>query len=321
MITGQLQRMRSCSALLFLVVALLFMSSPGFSLTVDRILAVVNGEVVTLTEYDRFVARTDQTVERGKVSEKYLKTLIEERLILQEAKRKGYDATEEEVSHNLASFLYKAGVTEKEFEQKIAVENLSMSDYRTLLKQLIISLKCIEKEVNANVIVSSSDLSRYYEKHLSSFIESPEKVLVMAIIMKLSSTPTLTEITDLKIRSLKAYSEIQNGESFDRQVNKYADDSIKSLGGRLGEFERGALISVLDEKIFSMKEGEVSQPIWTKEGVYILKVAKRTQVLYTPLEKVKDELYAKAYEEKREEAFNLWMKKLWEKSSVNILQQ
>ena len=48
--------------------------------------------------------------------------------------------------------------------------------------------------------------------------------------------------------------------------------------------------------------------------------AKRTGEVYTPLGKVKDELYAKAYEEKREEAFNQWMKKLWERSSVNILQ-
>ncbi len=309
------------SSVLFLVLALVFFSSPCFGLTVDRVLAVVNGEVVTLSDYGRFVARTDQTAEKEKVSEQYLKTLIEERLILQEAKRKGYDATEEEVSQSIVSFLEQAGIQEKEFQKKIAAENLSMSDYRSLLKENIISLKCIEKEVNAKVVVSSSDLSRYYEKQRTRFRESPEKVLVMAIVMKLSNTPSLTEITDLKIRSLKVYSEIKNGESFERQVHKYADESVKRLGGVLGEFEKGAMISVLDEKIFSMKEGEVSEPIWTKDGVYILKIAKRTEVVYTPLEKVKDELYAKAYEEKREDVFNVWMKKLWERSSIKILQQ
>jgi len=169
--------------------------------------------------------------------------------------------------------------------------------------------------------VSSSDLSRYYEKHRTRFMESPEKVLVMAILMKLSNTPSLTELTDLKLRSLKVYAEIKNGESFERQVHKYSDEPLKSLGGILGEFESGAMISVLDKKISSLKEGEVSEPLWTKDGVYILKIAKRTQVVYTPLDKIKDELYAKAYEEKREEAFNVWMKKLWERSSIKILQQ
>lgn len=310
-----------CTAVSIPVLVLFFFSSVCFGLTVDRVLAVVNGEVVTLSDYGRFVARTDQAADRERVGEQYLRTLIEEKLILQEAKRKGYDATEEEVSQSIAGFLEQAGMQEKDFEKKIALENLSMSDYRTLLRENIISLKCIEKEVNAKVIVSSSDLSRYYEKQRARFMESPEKVLVMAIVMKLSATPSLTEITDLKIRSLKVYSEIRNGESFERQVHKYADESVKSLGGKLGEFERGAMISVLDEKIFSMKEGEVSEPIWTKDGVYILKIAKRTQAVYAAFEKVKDELYAKAYEEKREETFNAWMKKIWERSSVKILQQ
>jgi parvulin-like peptidyl-prolyl isomerase len=310
-----------CSALFFSAFALFFFSSPCFGLTVDRVLAVVNGEVVTLSDYGSFVARTVQAADKEKVTEQNLKTLIEERLILQEAKRKGYDATEEEVSLSITGFLGQAGIEEKEFEKKIAAEKMSMSEYRTLLKENIISLKCIEKEVNAKVIVSSSDLSRYYEKHRSRFLESPEKVLVMAIIMKVSNNPSLTELTDLKIRSLKVYAEIKNGESFERQVDKYADESVKSHGGILGEFERGAMIPVLDEKIFSMKEGEVSEPVWTKDGVYILKIAKRSQVLYTPLDKVKDELYIKAFEEKREDAFNAWMKKLWERSSVKILQQ
>jgi parvulin-like peptidyl-prolyl isomerase len=287
---------------------------------VDRVLAVVNGEVVTLSDYGRFVARADQAADKEKVSEPYLKTVVEERLVLQEAKQKGFDATEEEVSQSIVSFLEQAGIQEKEFEKKIAAQNLSLAEYRTLIKENIISLKCIEKEVNTRVIVSSSDLERYYEAYRSRYIASPEKVLVMAILMKLSNTPSLTEITDLKIKSLKVYSEIRDGEPFERQVHKYSDEPLKNLGGILGEFEKGWLIPALDRKIFAMKEGEISEPIWTKEGVYILKIAKRIGMVYTPIDKIKDELYAKVYEEKREEAFKVWMKKLWEKSSIKILQ-
>lgn len=317
----QLRGIRLCAALSFIVLFLAVFGSPSYGLTVDRVIATVNGEVVTLSDYGRFVSRSDPKADKERISEHYLRTLIEEKLILQEAKRKGYEATEEEISQSIVSFLEQAGIPEKEFEKKIAAENLSMSDYRILLRENIISLKYIEKEVNAKVIVSSSDLSRYYDRHRERFMESPEKVLVMAIVMKLSDNPSLTEITDLKIRSLKVYSEIKSGEPFEKQVYKYADESIKKLGGILGEFEKGAMIPALDKKIVSMKEGEVSEPVWTKDGVYILKIEKRTPVQYTPMEKVKDELYAKAYEEKREEAFNDWMKKLWERSSIKILQQ
>lgn len=310
---------RGCFRLLFPVIALVLISSPCWGLTVDKALAVVNGEVVTLTDYVRFVGRTYPADEKENVNEQYLRALIEERLIIQEAKRKGYDATEGEITQALRSFLDLSGIEEKELEGKIASGNMSIADYRTLFRENIISLKCIENEVNTKVIVES-DLSSYYVKYHSRFMESPEKVVVMAIVMKSGSASSLTEITDLKIRALKIYSEIINGEPFEKQVYRYADESVKSLGGKLGEFRRGTLIPVLDEKIFSLKEGEVSEPVWTKDGIYILKIVKKTEAVYTPQDKVKDKLFAVAFEEKREEAFNIWMKKLWDESSI-IIQQ
>lgn len=301
------------------VVMLFRFITPCFGVTVDRVLAVVDDRVITLSDYNRFIARIDQKAEEDKVDERYLKTLIEESLILQDAKRKGYDATEDEITQSIVSILKQTGMNEEEFEKRIAAENLSLAEYRSLVGENITSMKYIEKEVNSKVIVSNSDLSRYYEKRRGLFLESPEKALVMAIFMRLSSAPSLSEITDLKIRALRVYSEIMNGESFERQVQKHADESVKSLGGILGEFEKGALIPILDSTIFFMKEGEVSEPVWTKEGVYIIKIAKRTGEVYTSLERVKDKLYAEVFDEKREEAFNLWMKALWERSSIKIL--
>jgi parvulin-like peptidyl-prolyl isomerase len=80
------------------------------------------------------------------------------------------------------------------------------------------------------------------------------------------------------------------------------------------------LIPALDEKIFSLRDGEVSDPVWTKEGVYILKMLKRTLPVYSPVERSKDQITGLLYEQKREEKYNEWMKKLWERSSVKIVQ-
>lgn len=289
--------------------------------SVDRVIAIVNGDVITMSDYGRFVSRSDPAADREKIGEQFLKSLLEERLILQEAMRKGYDATDEDVNQSMTGILSLIGITEKELEARLMSDGINLIDYRRLLKDNIISLKCIEKEVNAKVIVSDSELMSMYEKQKALFMESPASAVVMAIVMKLGSNPSVTEITDLKIKSLKIYSEIKNGELFERQVHRYADDSIKKLDGILGEFVKGALIPVLDEKIFSMKEGDVSEPVWTKDGVYILKIVKRTEVMYTPFEAVREKVYSKVYEEKREELLSIWMKQLWEKSSIEIPQQ
>jgi parvulin-like peptidyl-prolyl isomerase len=293
----------------------------SFGITVDRVLATVNNEVVTLSDYKSFVAKADQAADREIISEYYLKKLIEEKLILQEAKKAGIEATEEEIVQSLEDFRKQSGLSLQELEKRLNDEGMTMAEYRTLLRENLIALKIVDKEVNARVIVNPADINRYYENNLNLFLEKPEKVLVKAIYVKLSNNATLTEITDLKIKSLRISAELRKGEPFEKLAMQHTDDSLRRRDAVLGEFERGTMIPVLEEKIFSLKEGEISEPVWTKDGFYILKVVRRTEAVYTPLEKVRDRIQAKAYEQKREEKFNEWMKRLWETSSVSILQQ
>ncbi len=122
------------------------------------------------------------------------------------------------------------------------------------------------------------------------------------------------------MKSLKIYSEIKSGELFDKMVELYSDDSLKSQFGMLGEFEKGGLIPSLERKISEMEEGEISSPVWTKDGVYILKLIKRKKGEYASIEKVKGQIYLILFEKKKKEKFNEWMKSLWEKSSIKIIQ-
>ena len=298
-----------------------FAAGTSLGLTVDRVLATVNNEVVTLSDYRRFVAKSDQASDRETVSEYHLKKLIEEMLVLQEARKTGLDATAEEVIQSVEDFRKESGLSLQELEKRLADEGMSLTEYRSLLRDNIMSLKIIDKEVNAKVIVSSTDVAQFYDKNPNLFMESPEKVLVKAIYMKLSENATLTEITDLKIKSLRINAEIRKGEPFEKLAMQYTDDSLRTRNAVLGEFERGTLIPALNERIFSLKEGEVSRPVWTKDGVYILKAVKISKPVYTPLEKIRDQIHAKVSEQRREEKYNEWMKQLWEKSSITIRQQ
>jgi len=291
-------------------VLLILMTTAAFGLTVDRVLATLNNEVVTLSDYKKYLAKIAETGDRENVREVYLKRLIEERLILQEAKRAGIDATESEVSEGAEDFMKQAGIARQDMEKRLADEGISMAEYRQLLRENIISLKVIDKEVNAKVIVTAADIQQFYENNMKLFQESPERVLIKAIYLKLDNNASVTEITDLKIKSLKLYDEIKKGALFDMLAMKHKEIQ--------GEFERGVMIPVLDNRIFSLKEGEVSEPVWTKEGVYILKAVKIINPSYKPIDAVSEQIREEIYKWKREEKFNEWMKLLWEKSSINI---
>jgi len=101
-------------------------------------------------------------------------------------------------------------------------------------------------------------------------------------------------------------------------IDLYADEPLKSQEGLLGEFESGALITELDQALSSLKEGEVSAPVWVKEGVYILKMISRTKETYIPISQAREQIYMTLYQQKREIKFNEWLKLLWEKSTVTI---
>lgn len=305
---------------LAIATALSLMKGDSSGLTVDRVLATVNNNAVTLSDYNKFVAQINGTATPETVNEYYLNRLIEEKLILLEAVKAGIDATEDEISRSIDDIMKQRGILPQDMEIKLAEEGMSLADYRQRLKNDIILLKIIDKEVNAKLLLGAGDVQHFYENNLELFQKSPEKVLVKAIFLQLDDNASLTEITDLKIKSLRIYADIRKGVSFDKLAMQYTDESLKKRDAVLGEFERGMLIPVLDKKIFSLKEGEVSEPVWTKDGAYILTVVKRTGASYTPLEAVKEQIYEKVYEQKREEKYYEWMKGLWDNASVTIRQ-
>ncbi len=296
------------------------MKGDSSGLTLDRVLATVNNNAVTLSDYNKFVAKINGTAPPDTVNEYYLNRLIEEKLILLEAVKAGIDATENEISWSIDDIMKQRGLSPQDMENKLAAEGMTLSDYRQRMKDSIISLKIIDKEVNDKLVLGPGDVQQFYETNLELFQESPGTVLVKAIYLKLNDSASLTEITDLKIRSLRIYADIRKGVSFEKLAMQYTDESLKKRDAILGEFERGMLIPVLDEKIFSLKEGEVSEPVWTKDGAYILKVFKITGPRYAPLETVKEKIRERIYEQRRDEKYNEWIKRLWDHASVTMRQ-
>ena len=299
---------------------LLFLADLSSAVIMDKVLATVNNEVVTLSDYRMFIRKMDSSAPGDAVSEYLLRRLIEEKLILQEARNAGMDVSEEEVSRRLAELGRQTGHSPDDLQQMLAGEGLTGVEYRKLVRESIMSLKITDREVNAKVIVKPEEIRQFYENNLRLFQTSPEKVLVQAIYLKIGENASLTEITDLKIKSLRLYAELQRGESFETMAMRYADESLRKQAEVLGEFERGMLIPALDNMIFSLRESEISKPVWTRDGVYILRAVKKIPPTYTPIETVREQIRERLQEEKRVAQFNDWMTRLWERSSIVIRQ-
>lgn len=307
------------SVLLFLIaIPLILYSTDSHAVTLDRVIATVGNEIITLAEYQKFVKSIGQYEQLDVVDEILLRKLIEEKVILNEAKKKGIEISEKEIDEEIDEFCKENGFSKEKFDEILKEEGMTLNMFREIIRNRIMLMRFIYSEVDSKIIISEKEIEDFYNANKKSYLASPETVDIKAIFLKMKENASVTEITDLKRRSLKIVDSLKRGESFERLAEEYSDEPLKSSGGILGTFTRNSLIASLDKKVFSMKKGEISEPIWLSEGVYIVMLVDINTELYLPLEDVKNDIKNELYKVKRERYFNEWLKTLWEKASVTI---
>jgi len=298
----------------------MIITAPAEGLVVDRVLATVGGEVITFADYRLFAKSMGAPAHVEEIDQQLLKDMIEERIMLQEAQRKGIFATDPEVESAIEEFRDQNGFSGEELERFLLEEGMSLDAYGKITKERIMVSKLIDGDVDSKVIIGRGEIEEFYLANKNQFLRSPEKIEVKAIFLKLGESASVTEITDLKLKALKIVALLAEGDNFDRLVDEYSDEPLKSHGGVLGQFARGSLVSALDNAAFALREGQTSDPVWVSEGAYILQLSKRFGESFKPVYEVEGEIRDNLRGIKREKLFNEWLKTLWEKTSVTINQ-
>lgn len=178
-----------CSVLIFSLV-LIFVWSAGiiYGLTVDRVLATVGDEVITFAEYRQFVKGLDEVWNKDVVDEKILRKLIEERIIVREAKRKGLEASDSEVGKMVSEFKSQNGLSQADLESFVKDEGMSIGSYQKILRDKVLISKLVGDEVDSKVIIGDREIQEYYDKNRKEFIGSPENVELKGIFLRLKRT-------------------------------------------------------------------------------------------------------------------------------------
>lgn len=322
--TARMEIRKYCSAghvLIAFAVALFVMTalrSSAEAVMIDRVVATVNKEVITLSDYRRFLLQTGSSSSPETIDEDLLRKLIDEKLILFEAQKEGIETSPAEIADIIREFQKSNNLSDEEIRARLAAQAMTFAEYETLIRQHTIAFKLVDREINRKIIVTDREIDEYYETHKKQFAEKPERMLVKAILLRCSDHPTLTEVTDLKMKTLKILSELRKGEPFEKMVSRYSDEPLRAQDGLLGEIEPGTLIAELNLVTASLQEGEISRPVWTKDGVYILKMVKRIDASYSPFDEARSRIAGTLYQQKRENAYQAWLKSLWDKSSVII---
>ena len=273
--------------LIFLsVVSFCLLLDISLSTAEDRIIAIVNDEFITESELK----------DKNDFSYIKLSYLIEKKLQLQTAKKRGITVQQEEIPS------FKEIISEE--EKKDALEQLTI-------------FKLLNKDIKSRISINDKELEEYYILNKELFI-LPEEVRVgyVFIPIKTSDSPENINLSNKKINNI--LSDLKINTSLKDISTRYNGSIDVQVIDDLGVIKRGDLLKELDITAFSLREGEISDVIYTSSGFYILKVLEKKSLKYKTFEDLTDLIREKVFQEKSEKLYKEWMYNLKTSSFIEL---
>ena len=158
------------------------------------------------------------------------------------------------------------------------------NDYKTETKLKASYLLFTPENYVSHVTLSDSEINDYFESHPGEF-DTPKTVEASHILIKTAPDASDEQLNIAKEKATMVMKQAKDGKDFSELAKQYSDDSSGKNGGHLGAFKRKDMVEPFAEKAFSMKPGEISEPVKTQFGWHIIKVDKVNEaVILTPEE-------------------------------------
>ena len=294
--------MRRVAFLLFVVI---FFSSAR-AVVIERIVAVVNGKPITLTELqERAIFLKNATGKELPLKEVLRKVIMEE-LQMQEAKKLGLVASDEVVDSYIENFKKENGLSDEDFKKFLEERGITLEAYREEIRRRITINRLMNYEIRMRVAVADEEVKEYYEKHKEQFRLPPMAEVWLIFIPK----------EEGKELAKKVYTQALGGFSFEALAREYSKGPNAEKGGYLGMVKKGELLEPIDNFVFGTDKN--LGMIETPNGWYIIKVGKREKEAYVPFEKVKEKIKEKLLQERFQERYKRWLNKLLDKAVIKI---
>lgn len=313
------------------ILAVLLISAPAAAGVADRIVAVVNGEVITLSELHRAFAPYAAHIEanyKGPDKEAFLKQgeaaflqrMIDQILIEQEAKKPGVGIAavkDEEVMGMVKDMLAKNRLTMQDYLKKLAEEGKTLESAKQEIRGQMLRMRLLRREVQSRILVTDEEIGEYYDKHREDY-EGREAVHIRQIFLPVPAGADSGARDRVRAEANQLRERILKGERFEVMAARYSRGPAASEGGDIGFVERGVMMPEVEKAAFSLPVGEVSEVLETEAGFLLLVVVDKKGAGLKPLPVVRDEIKAKIEDEKVNKKYDEWMAELRKKSFIDI---
>jgi parvulin-like peptidyl-prolyl isomerase len=313
------------SRVIILLPAILLWAGLAGSETIERIVAKVNGKIITKTELDDEVqAMLDRMgppadgSDRAQIVEEMkrqvLKNMIDNILILQVAEDRGLRVPSRFFDDWKADVMKKMNIeTEEDFVRQVEAQGATVDQVKKRFEEGLLIQEVRRTEVDSKVSVSEPEIEDRYRQNIKDYTQ-PAKVRLREIVVRFDESNEIEK--GEKARRL--LQDIRQGADFAEVARMHSESASREAGGDLGFFEQGELTDVLAQAAFSLDPGEVSDVLRLDSAFYILRVEEKTEAVTKTLEEVHSEVADAVFEEKMSGQMDRYIQQLRDQAIIEV---
>ena len=309
-------------------VAAVFLSAAVQAAVADRIVAVVNDEVITLSEWNnafepyqgRFEASyqgPDREKARAETKLLLLNRMIDNLLMEQESRKTGIAVRNEELTAAIMDMQKQRKISPDEFRKALERDGITPDAYRRNIRDQLMRMKLIRRDIKSRVAVTDEEIGEYYRKHREDY-EGKESVRIKQILLILPKEEDPAVKEKLLADAEAIHKRLMNGEPFEQLSAKYSRGPEAASGGDVGYIEKGIIHSEVEDAAFSLPLNQISSVIESSVGFHIIQVIDRRGAGLKAIESVREEIREKIDREKMEKKYGEWLEELRKKSHIEI---
>jgi peptidyl-prolyl cis-trans isomerase SurA len=308
-----------------LLVGLAVAAAAGAQQVIEEIVAVVNDDIITLSDYrrqhDAFVQMLRSQLQGEEYEKQYqqmkaelLNTMITNILLLQLAREKQLNVSEQlklvieniKKQNNIES--------DEDLRRELAKQGLEWEDWTKQQEEYLLNQAVIYTEVERSIVIDESEIVAYYKNHRGEFVEPEEYKLRGLYISDENRTPE-----EVEARKAEVLAKLDAGGDWGAVAAASSDAPTKDSQGDLGTFKKGELEKSLEEAVSKIKPAERTPWLGVKNGWYLIRLDEKKDSRQLSFEESRKAIEEKIYNERKQKKLEEFLKNLREKSYVKIL--
>ncbi|MBW2646421.1 MAG: peptidylprolyl isomerase [Deltaproteobacteria bacterium] len=313
-----------------LLVPLLFSSSPAQGELLDRIVAMVNNDIIILSDLDEmYLPYANRIRADGYAPEKekeflfearkeILNRLIEQKLADQEISAKKIRVSDDEVDNAVERVKNENFCTEEELVKILAGDGYTLKDYRALLREQILRSKLVNREVKSKIVVTEHEIRECYNEHQESY-KGKIRYHIASLFLMVSPSDDEGQVEAVIRRGENIIKRIRGGLRFEDAAKEFSEAESAANGGDLGFFTLDELTPALKDVVQGLQPGEISPVLRTPAGIQIIKLVKKEDMPGKSFEEAKAEIHRRLFQSVVDKKYEEWVQGLRERAYIKIM--